>query len=534
MNLFSQLASELKQNHSRPAKVNIALQVVSYHLEGDDPTQHYVTGFNIETKQKIQVSLRPDTRSVDLDKNPELKRYELADYADKSRESSYVIPSSEAKNNEFGVLVLTDCIQSGENSYTAGWAHSAIHNTLDNKESLEVGLCGLDIYPPSIDGKRHAKAQVRLANIKKSQAFDMGDVDGLLGKIKMHMEQPKGSGYFIPEVIIRLIDNSNPEETYGPTTMTVVLKAPTKKMGEDDIPIYCTPDECMTIFLHPESQNPSHKDLQSIINFCKNPDIASLPKSEMAIEVIPVERRNFGPETAADFFERKTISIDGEPREIIGLSAQALDLKDKFNMRVIEKDELGEENIVNNRMFTTAIFVLNKHKDENVDYHFVSKIFTTLTWPHGYNEKHIPTPYFKELMHREDQYLVSIRTDEKAMTAEQLALLAQRKEKAAAKQSQQLVESTKSPQPTVQPTAPANGKAVNTVVSSKNVESPKAESVQHKSETVVEHSKPVPTNNPEPVATSHTSKPNDNDSDFDDELSMDLAELDGLFNPQMK
>ncbi|GIA99045.1 TPA: hypothetical protein JFP82_001946 [Vibrio cholerae O1] len=534
MNLLTQLASELKQNHSRPAKVNIALQVVSYHLEGDDPTKHYVTGLNIENNQEIKVSLRPDSRNVDLEKNPELKRYELADYADKSRESSYVVASADSKNNEVGVLVLTDCVKTGENSYTAGWAHSAIHNTKDNKESLEVGLCSVDIYPPSIDGSRHAKAQVRLALLKQSEVFDMGNVGGLLNKIKTHMQQPKGSGYFIPEVIIRLIDNSNPEDTYGPTTMTVVLKAPTKKIGEDDIPIYCTPDECMTLFLHPDSKNPSHKDLQSIINFCKNPEIATMPQSEMAIEVIPVERRNFGPETAADFFERKTITIDGEPREIIGLSAQALDLKDKFNMRVIEKDESGEENVSNNRMFTTSIFVLNKHKDANVDYHFVSKIFTTLAWPKGYNEKHLPTPYFKELMHQEDQYLVSIRTDEKAMTAEQLALLAQRKEKAAAKQSQQLVESTKSPQPTVQSTAPANGNAVNTVVSSKNVENPKAESVQHKSETVVEHSKPVPTNNPEPVATSHTSKPNDIDSDFDDELSMDLAELDGLFNPQMK
>jgi hypothetical protein len=411
-NLEKQMASNRRSGERRRT---IPVQISKYHLEGD-LKDHFIEGIDVSKKEQpiVKVFLRPDTRNDVVE-----PRFELADYADKSRTDSYVADSADPDTGA-GVLLFQDCLRAGtDGTYSSGWASSAIHNSKSSKERIQIGLCSVDISAPNPEKGKLGRAQVRMLQPHKSKAFSFSQKEQFLSTIQQNMDQPVGVGRYIPEVLIRVIDNS--DESGKLATFTTTLRAPTKPVIDDEIPEYCTPEESMIVFLSPSTENPSHKDLQQILALFDDKSLRNVAMNEVSIEVIPIERRNFGPESAKKFYDSAVVVENNSEVTKNFVSKRGDLIRSKFNMKTVEKNEEGKDFIKGHRMFTRAAFVLNRHQDADVDYAFVTKIEPLETWPRGYEESKIPTEHFQNFCNEESEYLVKIRTEENALSPYQLA-----------------------------------------------------------------------------------------------------------------
>jgi len=526
---LSSLTDTLRNNHRRDPYVNIPLLVSRYHLEGD-AREHYVEGINLsdDKEQTIRIKLRPDDRTIDLVQNPEKRRYELADFANKAETASYVADSSDPDAKP-GVLLFTNCASTGKNEFSASWVSSGIHNASNKHERLERAYCSVDVFPPSVDGTRHATAQVRMLLTSESTGFAANDREGILAKIKENIGQQPGKGGYIPEVLIRLIDCTALDETNGrPLTISTTLRAPTKSLGEDDINVYCTADETMAIVLNPDSPYASHKDLQSILDFCSQPGMSDIPIENFAVEVIPVIRRNFGPETAKSFFELKEFTRNDKTVTDYALSNEGHLLRDRFNMKTVELINDAEE-IVSHRMFTPAVFITNDHKDSSVDYSFVTKIQTLEAWPKGFKESEVPTPFFNSYINDPKDYLCKIRTEDAALSPEQLARKAERQARNASAKEVKANNTT-----TQQNVAEPAAKTVTAQSAPKAVEPAKNTPTAVVSEPMSKPTVDKVATSPEPEPEKHAPQVqhdvSHDDDDFDDSFNAEhMEDLEELF-----
>lgn len=373
---------------SKPAPRNIPVLVEKYNTESEDPNEHFVEGLDLQRDKPIRIFLKEMKEPL----NSGNTRPHIADYANVDT-NMHVNASGEGLKP--GVILFDSCDFSSKDTYRASWMHSMIHDSAKTKETIEIGLSTVMLKPARYDENEPDKELFNSAFIRQSitheaQAIASNKPKDLLNAVKSAMIQPDNMGKYRPEALVRIVDFTEEE----PFVETIMLTAPYKPNDEDSPNELYTADECLEIFMSKaldENGNDVTRNnfalFQSIIESMKESDNYSM--DELFIEVIPVQRRNFGPETKKDFFALKEVQTTNGIKVVNALTPKGENMQSRYLRRVPEQDT--------ERLWVPTIIGLAKpnadesQPDEYIDYSFVTKTNTSDVFPRGYGQSHIPT-----------------------------------------------------------------------------------------------------------------------------------------------
>ncbi|MEZ9699630.1 hypothetical protein AB4455_19465 [Vibrio sp. 10N.261.46.E12] len=372
----------------KPAPRNIPVLIERYNTDSDDPNEHFVEGIDLQRDKSIRVFLKELKEPL----NSGNTRPHIADYANTDT-NMHVNAAGEGLKP--GVILFDSCEFSSKDTYRASWMHSMIHDSAKTKETIEIGLSTVILSPARYDENEPDKELFNTAFIRQSitqeaQAIPSNKPQDLLNAVKSAMIQPDNMGKYRPEALVRIVDFTEEE----PFVETIMLTAPYKP-SNDDVPneLY-TADECVEIFLS-KAQDENGNDItrnnfalfQSIIESMNESDGYSM--DELFIEVIPVQRRNFGPETKKDFFALKEVQSTNGTKVVNALTPKGETMLNRYLRRIPEQDT--------ERLWVPTIIGLakpnadNSQPNEYIDYSFVTKTNTSDVFPRGYGQSHIPT-----------------------------------------------------------------------------------------------------------------------------------------------
>ncbi|MFA0577525.1 hypothetical protein AB4570_10290 [Vibrio sp. 10N.222.49.F1] len=370
---------------SKPNPRNIALMVDSYNISDDDPANHFITGIDIQTGLEAKVFLR-------YDENTSENRPSIADFADSSNNLHV---NASTNGDKAGVVLFNGCEQSGKSSFKSNWCNVLIRDSAKSKESLSLGLSTVVLKAGEYDSENpdaeiRNQAFVRQAMVKESKMFAANQFNELLNAVKSAMIQPEGSGRYLPEVAIRIVDYTEDE----PFVDSITLTAPYKPQVDDQPNELFSPEECVEYFLSRRLDS-NGKDItgayidvfQSIVNSMKESE--ELSTEDLFIEVMPVERRKFGPLTTKNFFALKEVDARNGGKKVVN------DLSKKGEVianRYMRRTENGSE-----RLYVPTVIGLSKPNDPNdnhPDYLFVTESNTCEVFPKGYPLAHLPTDHY--------------------------------------------------------------------------------------------------------------------------------------------
>lgn len=438
---------------SKPEKRNIAVVVGRYDTTGERPQQHFVEGVDIETQKTIRIHLR-DIEGNELSENP---RPGIVDYEKPSEEKAAMKVNSSENGESPGVLLFEDCQELADGVYAAGWMRSLIHDSKKTNEEVKIGLATLIIAPGKFnpntpDAPILNNVFLREAITNNAQAFAMSESDRFIEFVKSSLTQPENEGKFRPEVILRIVEDSG---TSPQVELASILTAPYKASEDGEIPELCNPNECLEAFMSTPKNDfgidvtpKSWALFQDILDFMKNNP--SIDINEAFIEVIPVQRRNFGSESKKSLVDLQEIKTDEGERVINAKTPRGQMMVNRYLKRN------GDEDVT--RVWAKTIFATSQAAEtverngqavkEYLDYRFITKSNTSQVFPKGYSLQNIPTANFSD----ESKLITVFGNNENSQHA---ALAAQQKSTAPAPTQQSVQTAQQQTQTEVQPSKTA-------------------------------------------------------------------------------
>ncbi len=391
---FKKSFDSLKRTR-RPSPRNIALLVKNYNIESEDPNEHFVVGVDVERNEDVKIYLKP----LESELTSGHQRPGFADYADPS---SSMHVNAESEGLKPGVLMLDNCEMASKGTYKANWIHALIHDSAKTKENLEIGFSSVFLIPGRYDESQperelYNQAFVRQAMNKDSKMFAANQADELLAAIQQAMVQPENTGRYRPEAMVRVVDYTDED----PFVESVILTAPYKPAEGDEINELYSPQECMEIFLSRQKDEEGNDKtrarfsvLQSIVESMRSSD--PMPTDEIFLEVIPIQRRNFGPENKKDFFALKEVDGSHGKKTVNALTPKGEVMLNRYLRRVEgeETERLWTPTIVGTAKPTISVSEKGVVSEALADYQFVTKANTNDVFPRGYTQSHIPTNHY--------------------------------------------------------------------------------------------------------------------------------------------
>ncbi len=388
MNKFKSMFQQANTRKSANKQRNIALRVEGYDLSGTSPEEHFAYGQDLVTKKNVSVSLRASQGTL----TSGYMRLELAQIANPQNTKIHVQAG--------GVIIFDSCYQVTEGKFIAEWANAAIHNPALKHESVSMAYCTIVMSAARLDPRNPQKpvyntAFVRSALVSQAQSFANSQTGELVEFLTKTLSPKEGVGQYRPEAIVRYVDQSSEQAD----VFSIILTSLTEKQDDDDMSFnrVCPGNKTMAKILGEQSDATpvSYSAFQALLEDMKaNADI---PKESFAVEVIPVLRRNFGPEKRKELFGLVDKQTPQGVTQVNGRSQTGNLLFNRFHKNTGEQTtKLWFPCILSQMCTFDTDIVDGAQVRKPKDYIFIKDIHTTDIFPTGYEQHHLPTKNFSD------------------------------------------------------------------------------------------------------------------------------------------
>ncbi|WP_200769046.1 hypothetical protein [Vibrio nigripulchritudo] len=378
----------VKATNTKIQRQNIPLIIEQFVLEGE-PHEHYAVGRNaLNPETQIRVSLRPLSKALASGN----ERPSLEVMANPNSGAQYVVNGQQnLKKN--GVILFDNCIQTEEATYTANWPHTIVHDPAKGNEHLNMSYSSLHLFPskprtddPSVLSNRSAFVRtVDKANAKK---FELSNLAEMFHYMVDCLEPKANSGRSRPELLFRIIAENEDPEINIPSSHAVLLTSVTEEVEGQEFREVASGKQSVESFFNPNIGGYRYKQFREFIEIIQDPEVQS---SNVFVEIIPIQRRNLGPETAKSFFVEHTYETSIGP-----VVAEKLSPKGEILMEKYYRNEVPDNYLYSRSVYVPSVIGLTQAQNEGqfIDYLFVSKVDSLDTYPKGYNLDLIPTAHF--------------------------------------------------------------------------------------------------------------------------------------------